>query len=356
VTEIRHLKPRKHASGRITYYWRPSPSLRRLGFRDRRLSNDVAIARVEAESFNLEADRYRADVATNRAGKAPSPGTLAHLVAQYRSHEDFLELAPATRRSYEQSIAILIEFMGDARLTAITPPVVQALKRRFADRPFWANAHIRILRLLFSFARREGWFVGDNPATAFRQLKTKPRNEIWTDRQIALWCEGDVRRQLPPASPELVLAMRLALRTGQRQGDLLQAPRTALHGDTLHVRQNKTAQDVWIPLGAELLTALRARPHDATTILVAPNGRPWKADHFRHLWRERTCAARLDGLQFRDLRRTAITHLAAAGCTTFEIAAVSGHSYATIQEMLDIYAPRRREDARAAIVKLDRHR
>jgi len=196
--------------------------------------------------------------------------------------------------------------MGDKPLAAITPPVVQALKARYRATPWWANAHLRTLRLLFSFARREGWWTGDNPVAAPRQLRTAPRARTWTDRQVARFLDGDPVHGLAPAPWPLRLAMRLALRTGQRQTDLLAAPMAQLAAGTLHVRQSKTGQPVWIPLGDALLAEIAARPEGAAdTILVTAAGRPWRADHFRHAWRARTLACGLDGLQFRDLRRTA---------------------------------------------------
>jgi integrase len=312
------------------------------------LSDDLAIARREAEGFNAEADRYRADLSRGRVGVGPTPGTVGHLIALYRAHDDFRDLALATRRGYLQSLRVLEELLGDSRLEAVTPPVAQALKRRFAAHAWQANAHLRVLRLLFSFARREGYHRGDNPVTAFRQLRVRPRTQIWTPANIARWCDG--------APPELVAALRLALRTCQRQLDVLRLAKTRLVGDILHFTQSKTGEDVWIPAGSDLLSALAAHVHDATTILAAPGGRPWRPDHFRHAWRKRTLAAGLDGLQFRDLRRTGITELHEAGCTPRQIAAVSGHSHATIVQMLDTYAPTRAADARAAFVRLDDYR
>ena len=59
----------------------------------------------------------------------------------------------------------------------------------------------------------------------------------------------------------------------------------------------------------------------------------------------------LDGLQHRDLRRTAMVRMAEAGCTTQQIAAVSGHEIATTTRILDTYIPRTAKMAEAAILK-----
>ena len=45
-------------------------------------------------------------------------------------------------------------------------------------------------------------------------------------------------------------------------------------------------------------------------------------------------------LDFMHLRHTAVTRLAEAGCTTPEIAAISGHGLATVEKILELYLVR----------------
>ncbi len=169
----RHFSVKGRPGGKRLYYWSPSPSLRRLGFRDRRLSDDYAIAVREAEELNAEADRYRVEVARGQIG-APVPGTVRWLIRLYKSHDDFLELAERTRQDYDRHLGILDRLLGDEPLEDITPRVVQALKRAGAATPWQTNYQIRVLRLLFSFGVREG-HCDHNPARAFRQLRTRLR-------------------------------------------------------------------------------------------------------------------------------------------------------------------------------------
>lgn len=84
--------------------------------------------------------------------------------------------------------------------------------------------------------------------------------------------------------------------------------------------------------------------------------RPYKADNFRAVFADIREAAGLGDVQFLDLRRTAVVHLAEAGCTTAEIAAISGHSIETTQKIMEVYLPRNSTMARHAIAKLESHR
>jgi integrase len=59
-------------------------------------------------------------------------------------------------------------------------------------------------------------------------------------------------------------------------------------------------------------------------------------------------------LTFHDLRGTAVTRMAEAGCTALEIAATAGHSLRDANAILDHYLARTESLTSAAIAKLDR--
>ena len=325
------------------HYWEPSASLRRLGFKGRKLSDDPAIAAREAEDYNAEADRYRQALGRG-AHDRPMPGTVAHLIGAYRASDDFLDLAATTKRRYGQCLERIAKSLGDARLAAVTPPVAQAYKRSLAATPFEANHVLRTMRLLFSFAIREGYFVGVNPAAKFRQLRTRPRQELWTKDEQA--------RFLAAASPEMALAYLLGVHTAQRECDLLALPWSAWDGDCIRLRQTKTGRLLDIPAAPDLRAALEAAPRRAVVILTMASGRPWSADHFRHQFAATRARAGVSGKRFMDLRRTAIVRLAELGCTVPEIASISGHDIDYCQRIIDTYLPRTVELARRAISRI----
>jgi integrase len=101
------------------------------------------------------------------------------------------------------------------------------------------------------------------------------------------------------------------------------------------------------------ILAAHSKEKRAAVILTTSTGRPWKADHFRHEWRAAIIAAGLDGLHFHDLRGTAVTMLHEAGCTTAEIASITGHSMRTVEVILEKYTARTRALAIAAMRKLE---
>jgi integrase len=56
---------------------------------------------------------------------------------------------------------------------------------------------------------------------------------------------------------------------------------------------------------------------------------------------------------FHDLRGTAVTRLAIAGCTEPEIATITGHSLGDVRSILDAYLHRDKALAESAIRKLE---
>jgi hypothetical protein len=328
------------------YVWRPSPALRKLGFSQVPLDRDRATALRQAEKLTAEADASKTEAAILQ-GLGGTPDTLRALIAAYLQSDEFLELRDATKRGYRQCADLLrASPLGNARLPAITPPVVAALKRSMAARPWQANATLRVLRLVWAWGRREGYCTGDNPASAFRGHKTPARQVVWS--------HAEEQRFLESASGELRIAYFLAVYTAQREGDLLAMPWSAWDGARIQARQSKTGELVSIPATAALRAALEQTRRRATTILTSPSGQPWKADHFRHVFARAVAAAGLRDRRFMDLRRTAIVRLGEAGCTVAEIAAISGHSIETTARILETYLPRNATMASAAIVKLER--
>ena len=89
-------------------------------------------------------------------------------------------------------------------------------------------------------------------------------------------------------------------------------------------------------------------------ILLNSDGRPWTSEGFRASWGKASAKAGI-ALTFNDLRGTAVTLLALAGCTEAEIVAITGHSLSDVRSILDAhYLHRDPALARSAITKLER--
>src|SRR5262249_14922782 len=136
-----------------------------------------------------------------------------------------------------------------------------------------------VLARILSWALNRG-LVPVNPCEKGGRLyRGSPAGKVWTIDDETIF------RERAPA--HLHLPLLLALRTGQRQGDLLRLPWSAYDGAHIRLRQRKTGARVTIPVGTALKTALdaAAKVKKGPLILVNHAGRPWTPDGFRSSWR-----------------------------------------------------------------------
>lgn len=279
-----------------------------------------------------------------RPSKAPPErGTFAELIICYKTSPEFTELKPKTKQDYLRYLDILHSEFGKLPVATMPRKFVFALRDRYADKPRTANYMLSVLRRLLSFAVDRGYRT-DNPALNFRQLKTGPGHKIWSKSDIELFRKH--------ATPEMDIALLLAIYIGQRQGDILKMNWNQYKDGAIEVIQSKTKSRVLIPVHKELRKALERTPRTAIMILTTKTGQPFKSDYFKHQFRKIVLKAGLDGLTFHGLRKTATTMLAESGCTDREIMSITGHR---THSMVGHYLDRSNQERRAssAIHKLE---
>jgi integrase len=288
------------------------------------------------------------------AQKVQTPaGRLLALLNAYQDSDDFRQLANRTRSDYARIIEHEIEkAFSDFPLSALTDRRTRgvfmdwrdklALKSRRQADYAWT-----VLARVLSWSKDRGR-ISVNPCERGGRIYRGSRaDKIWTaDDEAAFLKSSPVHLRLP---------LLLALWTGQRQGDLLRLPWSSYDGTRIRLRQSKTGCRVTIPVGAPLKAALDEAPKRSTIILTTADGKPWSPDGFRSSWRKACSKAGIAGVTFNDLRGTAVTRLALAGCTEAEIATITGHSLRDVRSILDAhYLYRDPALAESAIRKLEK--
>lgn len=284
--------------------------------------------------------------------KAPT-GTMFNLIAEYRASSEFQGRAEKTRRDYARYLKILEEEFGTLPIAALEHRQARGEFKAWRDgmsaTPRTADYAWTILARVLAVAKDNGR-ISVNVCERGGRLYSADRAEIvWTEEAIAAF--------LAEASAPLRQALTMALWTGQRQGDMLRLSWTAYDGERISLRQAKTRARVTVPAGAPLrsmLDAMKEKRGRATTILTNTRGEPWTQDGFRSSWGKAATRAGLGDLHFHDLRGTAVTRLALAGCTVPQIAAITGHSQRDAESILQAhYLGGTRELAEQAIAKLE---
>lgn len=364
----------------------PGPALRALGYKGEDLKDaagrwlDIRATETWAKARLAEIEAARSSPATRGRGtgrKAGGGGPRAITVEdlfedlwklkKFRGEDAPGALASSTVRDYRVKAHAIEAF--DAELwtspaAALNRAIVLGLHERLWEEKglAMANGVVAVLRLAYSTAidrRPECGLI--NPCLRLRLPAPRPRVRVATPEEIAA-----LMKAADSAEPAIGDAIVFALLTGQRQGDVLAARELDLEQGRVRLTQAKTGTRVGMRILAALkvrLEAAKARRKAAHrlpgTYVVDPRtGRQYGPDVFRHRFAEvreeaaKTCPSLAD-FWFMDLRDTAITWMANGGAAVPEIAAVSGHSLATVTSILKHYLESNAEQADSALGKLE---
>jgi len=288
------------------------------------------------------------------AQKAKQPsGTLQAILNAYQESPKFTDLAERTRKDYTKHIRKIEDEFGDFPIAALPDRRTRAEFLAWRDR-MAVNSRRQADYVFATFASIMAW-AADRGLILANPCE-RPGKLYRASRSDAIWTEADEAALLKVAPPRIRLAYLLAVWTGQRQGDLLRLTWNAYDGSHIRLKQRKTGRRVVIPVSGALKAALDQETKKAVTILTTTKGTAWTSHGFSATWRKTLAKAQVTGLTFHDLRGTAVTRLALAGCSEAEIATFTGHSLRDVAAILDAhYLSRDSRLAEAALKKREAH-
>jgi integrase len=273
-------------------------------------------------------EEFRAAYAEAMAGQPPvvrgpcecRPGTMAALRVSYLSSANFLSLAPSTQSYYRGIIDRLCEEAGNNRVALLERRHVVSMMAERSDKPERANGLRKVLRMMMQHAVEIG-MRQDDPTRDVRAIRTKSDGfHSWTEEEIAQF------ESVHPVGTKARLALALLLYTGQRRSDVARMGRQHVRDGLLHVKQDKTGAELFIPIHAELQQIIAASSVGQMTFLVTEFGKPFSSVGFSNWFRKQCDKAGLPECTSHGLRKACARRLADAGCSQHEIAAITGHA------------------------------
>jgi integrase len=291
--------------------------------------------------------------------KKPASGTLFSLIAAFKAATEFTKKAARTKKDYSRFLGWIEDEFGDMPLSLVEKPKARGKFKTWRDEIAEARGDRQadyawgVLARVLSVAKDRGT-IATNVCERGGKLYEVDRAEV-------IWLPAHIKAFGEVASDELRFALVLALWTGQRQGDLIKLTWRHYDGTHIRLRQGKRNARVRTPVGAVLKAELDARrpANGDGFILLNTRGEQWTSDGFRTSWGKAFDKADSlvdTDLRFNDLRGTAVTRLALAGCTVPEIAALTGHSLKDVERILQAhYLGGKFELAEQAMVKLEEH-
>lgn len=283
----------------------------------------------------LEAFRRAMEAAETREslGDAADRKTFRALVAAYKAHNSYRDLASLTKLDYDRHLKTIVDQWGDDVVADLTTVDAQLAIDSLQNAPTVARYFRSVLSRLLSFGIPRGFNV-HNVAKPTEKIEHEVNShEPWPDWAFELFCEH--------ARPSLILPVFSAFYTGQRSVDVITMKRPT--GGEISLIARKTKKEVWRPIHSEYADIIAIRsPGDSEALHLNEDGSPLTLAGFRTAWQrdltsvnakgQPTSASpakkaamkriRDAGLVFHGLRKNAVNTLLEVGCTEAEVSAI----------------------------------
>lgn len=318
--ELPHIQRFKDRHGHLRHYFR-KPGHKR-----------VPLPGLPGSTEFMEA--YREALESRRSAgerKAP-PGSISALIAAYYQSSEWKSLQPQTQVLYRN---VLDRFrlmedgkFGKARAAKLTDEHVRRILDKMADKPHMAQVLLKRLRGLFRFALERKLITQDPTLGVKVKVRKTGGFRAWTDQDIekfeAHWPEGSRAR----------LALHLLLYTGQRRQDVVRMGRQHVRDGVITITQLKRGRDqepvtLAIPIHPTLQASLDRLPKDNLIFLLTGGAKPVPMSPFGFSNWFADCAKKAgieESASPHGLRKAAARWLAEAGCSSLEIASITGHT------------------------------
>jgi integrase len=313
VIRLKYVQKFKDRHGKMRYYFRrPGISVVLPG--DPGSTEFMAAYQkaIDSQSEILEASKIK------RIGA----GSLDALAISWYSSASFAKnLQPITQKTYRNILERLRADHGDKPVALITSLAIRKIMLKQQDTPDAANITLKVLRAIMKHAV-DIEMRPDNPAIGVEKLKVTSKGfHTWTEEEIDLY-----EAHWPIGTRER-LAIALLSYTGQRRGDVVKMGPRSLRDGVLEFTQQKTGQEVAIPLHPDLKAIIDATVIGTSAFLVTGFGKPFTAAGFGNWFREKCDLAKVPAhCSAHGLRKAAARRLAEAGHTAHQIMAITGHT------------------------------
>jgi integrase len=246
-------------------------------------------------------------------------GSLNAAIVGYYQSLIFRELALGTQRSRRGILERLRAEHGDRSIADMPPKFISLTLNQL--KPHAARNWFKAIHHLMQYAVSVD-LVRVDPTRDIKLPKASSKeHRPWTDAEVAAY------ETAHPIGSKARLAFGLGYYTAQRRSDAVRMGRQHVSDGYIQVRQDKTDVVLDIPLHPRLRTIIdAAAADDHLTFLITRTGKPYSASDFSHQFRQWCLSAGLPAdCHFHGLRYSAAKMLAEAGCSTHQIASITGH-------------------------------
>jgi integrase len=278
--------------------------------------------------------------------RIPDASRFRALVTLYKASDDYITLAPKTKKEWDPWLDRIRGHFGALRIAQFDRPdkirpIIRKWRSKWASTPRTADYGMQVLSRVLSHGVELGKLAG-NPCKGIKALYEGDRSEIiWTDADLAALKRGGNGK---PCPADVMNAVDLAAYTGLRVSDLLRLSWSHVGEDAIVFATGKSRgrREAIIPLYDDLRAVLERIPKRSPIILTNLRRRPWKNNGFGTAFNRAKIAAGIADrdLHFHDLRGTAATKFYIAGLSTRVIAEILAWSEDQVEKIIRRYVAR----------------
>lgn len=205
-------------------------------------------------------------------------GTMKALLAAYKAHKDYLDLAASSRAAYDIYLAVIEKAWGGLRVDGLTPLAIREFLDGYQDRPVAGNLCLSILTTVLAFGAERGYSRA-NPAREVSKF------DIDGDGAHP-WPE-EVYAAISERAPEIWRrAAVLGRGTGQRGSDLIKMRPADWDGEGInHTITKLGGEGHWSPVDQPYAAIIRGWDcGDMTPYLSRANGQMHTAKSLQNGW------------------------------------------------------------------------
>lgn len=306
VLKLVHVEHFKDRHGHSRHYFRRGHGKR------------IALPGLPGSDEFMAAYRAALNTSGGVTGHQKHPRSFAALADLYFQSPKFKAQKPISQYSSRNVIERFVAQHGHRIVPEMTRAHVDILIGAKAETPAAANTLLKRLRTLLKYAMALGWRHTD-PTVGVDKF-AEGEYHTWTDDELAQF-----EKRWPLGSRERT-AYALALYTGQRRADLCCMTWADKADNRIRVAQAKTGSKLEIPIHADLAKALAKWKRRHVTIIVSDRQAQYTVESFGNLMADAIDQAGLPArCVLHGLRKAAARRLAEAGCSTSQIAAITGH-------------------------------
>ena len=242
-------------------------------------------------------DRYKEEISTRKAGQDREISKLKKLDSCF-GHLVMSQLTPE----------LVLSYVDDQRSQGMAAATIK--------RELSVLSHlIKVARSLWQV------HIPENPVKTALEIIQATRTLPSSNKRSRRLTRYEENRLLNECSPEVKPVIAFTLETGMRRGELVNARREHVRGNTLLIPVNKTQRPRTIPLSQKALEIVHSLPIRLDGSLFG-----LKADSITQAFNRACQRAGIEDLRFHDLRHEATSRLFEMGLDIQEVASITGHS------------------------------